>query len=207
MQILTIKNYFMKHLLKFTLLLLVASFLCSCWINKQVVIQDPQYLGNQFDQMKGLTKNEILQAMGVPDRSTSDGNGGEIMRYENRKLITNSFANSSTTTNSQGGAIAGYNTYGNPVVYDASQSKTNYGYASNTTTTEQVQFVEAFINGQGICYKVRANVGDIYSKPVYECHKVANSGLLWMLMPPITIYGIPVAIWYLCNRNKIKPCN
>ena len=196
----------MRNFIKILLLIVVASSMSSCWVNKQIMTKSPMVIGNQYDQMKGLTKNEILQAMGVPDRTASDGNGGEIMRYEDRKVVTNSFANSSTTTNSRSGAVAGYNSYGNPVAYGASQSNTNYGYASNTTTSEQVKYVEAFINRQGVCYKVRANVGDIYSQPEYRCARVANPNLLWMLMPPITIWGIPVAIWSACNKNKVKPC-
>ena len=194
----------MKNLIKSLLLFVIANGMSSCWVTTQFKVRPSTGIQNEFEVLKGKTKNEILQAMGVPDRSMSDGNGGEIMRYENREVVTSSYANSSTTTNSRSGVVAGYNAYGDPAAYGASRSNTNYGYASNTTTSEQVQFVEAFINRQGVCYNVRANIGDIYE---YKCVRVANENLLWWLMPPFTVVaGIPVTIWYLCNKNKVKPC-
>ena len=194
----------MKNLIKLLLLFVIANGMSSCWVTTQIKVRPSTGIQNEFEVLKGKTKNEILQAMGVPDRSMSDGNGGEIMRYENREFVTSSYANSSTTTNNRSGVVAGYNAYGNPAAYGASRSNTNYGYASNTTTSEKVQFVEAFINGQGVCYNVRANYGDIYET---KCVRVPNESLLWWLMPPFTVVpGIPVTIWYLCNKNKVKPC-
>ena len=194
----------MKNLIKLLLLFVIANGMSSCWVTTQIKVRPSTGIQNEYEVLKGMTKNQVLQAMGVPDRSMSDGNGGEIMRYENREVVTSSYANSSTTTNSRSGVVAGYNAYGDPAAYGASRSNTNYGYASNTTTSEKVQFVEAFINGQGVCYNVRANIGDIYE---YKCVRVANENLLWWLMPPFTVVaGIPVTIWYLCNKNKVKPC-
>ena len=194
----------MKNLIKLLLLFVIANGMSSCWVTTQIKVRPSTGIQNEYEVLKGMTKNQVLQAMGVPDRSMSDGNGGEIMRYENREFVTSSYANSSTTTNNRSGVVAGYNAYGDPAAYGASRSNTNYGYASNTTTSEKVQFVEAFINRQGVCYNVRANIGDIYE---YKCVRVANENLLWWLMPPFTVVaGIPVTIWYLCNKNKVKPC-
>lgn len=194
----------MKNLIKLLLLFVIANCMSSCWVTTQIKVRPSTGIQNEYEVLKGMTKNQVLQAMGVPDRSMSDGNGGEIMRYENREVVTSSYANSSTTTNSRSGVVAGYNAYGDPAAYGASRSNTNYGYASNTTISEQVKFVEAFINGQGVCYIVRANYGDIYET---KCVRVPNESLLWWLMPPFTMVpGIGVGIWYLCNKNKVKPC-
>ena len=202
----------MKNLTIFSMLLLVAITLSSCWTTSYVTITDKpsEYQGNRYKKMVGMTKSQIIQAMGdVPEKTMSDGNGGEIMVYENRTLVTNSKASSSTTSRTASAAVAGYNSYGNPAAVGASQTNTNYGYSSNTTTQEHKAYVNFFIGSNNKCYNVQTNVGDIYSpaQTHRECRKVANPNLLWTLMPPLTLFvGLPVSIWYLCNMNKVKPC-
>lgn len=189
-------------------MLLVAASLTSCWTKQTVVTKQPQYLYNTYDQMKGYTKSQIYQAMGdVQDRSMPDGNGGEILVYENRKIVTNSSSTTTTTSNTNSAAVAGYDIYGNPAAVGASQTKTNTGYSSKTTTQEQKNYVNFFIGTNGKCYRVQSNVGNVYSPAEYGCVKQANKNLLWMLMPPITPIGIISSIWYGCNKDKTKPCN
>lgn len=190
----------------FIFCLFCAVSLSSCWVNTSVVTSPPRYKGNVYKKMVGMTKNSILQTMSAPDRTTSDGNGGEILIYEKRSTISNTRSSAASSSYTNSAAVAGYNQYGNPAAVGASQTNSGYNYASQTVVSEEKAYIHFFINNQGKCYKVNANVGDEYYPAKRSCVRVANKSLLWTLMPPITIFGIPVAIWYLCNRNKTKPC-
>lgn len=196
---------------KIILLMTLCVFsLSSCWVQRTITVTDKesQYLGNRYDKMKGYTENQILQVMSVPDRTMSDGKGGKILIYENKTLVTNSNAVASSVTTTNGAAVAGYTYGGNAAVVSGSKSAYDYGYSSQTTTHEDKAYVNFFINTEGICYNVNANIGDMWSQKVQhtECVKVANNNLLWLLMPPLTVWGIPVAIWYLTKRNVVKRC-
>lgn len=183
----------------------------SCWVKQSVTVTDkaPQYLGNRYKDMKGSTKQQILLDMGASDRTMADGKGGEILIYENKTLVTQSDAVAVSTTSSRSAAVAGQTYGGNPAVVAGGSSTSVGDYSSLTTTREEKAFVHFFINSNGICYDVKCNVGDRWSAAQTHqgCYKTANKSLLWFLMPPLTLYGIPVSIWYLCNKNKVKPCN
>ena len=203
----------MKKSLIFSVLLLIAISLSSCWTTSYVTVTDKpsEYQGNRYKKMVGMTKSQIIQAMGdVPEKSMSDGGTGEIMVYENRSLVTNSSASSSTTSRTASAAVAGYNIYGNPAAVGASQTNTNYGYSSNTTTQEHKAYVNFFIDSNNKCYNVQTNIGDIYSpaETHQECVKTASViPVILSMVPPLTIVpGIPVLIWYLRNKDKVKPC-
>lgn len=180
--------------------------LTSCWVNQTVVKTPPKYTGNVYQKMQGKSKNSILQSMSAPDRTTSDGNGGEILIYEKKSTISNTNSAASSTSYTNSAAVAGYNQYGNPAAVGASRTNSGYNYASQTVTSEEKAYIHFFIDRNGTCYKVNTNVGDTYSPAKTTCVRVANKDLLWMLIPPITPWGIIPAIWYGCNKNKVKPC-
>ena len=203
----------MRNITIFSVLLLVAMTMSSCWTTNLVTIVDQpsRYQGNIYKDMVGMTKAEIINEMGdVPERSMTDGRSGEIIVYENRTLVTHSEAYASLNANSGGRRVIGYDNFGNEITTATSQTNANMGYSSSTTTRERKLYANFFIGKDGKCYKVQTNVGDIYSPELThnECVKVANPNLLFTLIPPITItVGIPVLIWYLVNRERVKPCD
>ena len=182
--------------------------LTSCWVNKQVVTNPPKYMGNVYKKMEGKSKNYILQSLSAPDKITSDGNGGEILVYEKKTTITNTTAAATSSSYTNSAVVSGYDIYyGNPAAVGASKTKSGYDYASQTVTSEKKTYIHFFINSYGKCYRVNTNVGNIYSPAETTCVRVANKDLLWTLIPPATIFvGIPVSIWYACNKNKRLPC-
>lgn len=191
----------MKTLFYFLMLIFVGCTFTSCWTT-YTTYTPPEDLSAQYDCLRGETKNQILQVMGVPDRTLSDGAGGEILRYEQRKYIVSSSSKSSSSSYSSSSATAGYNYFGNATAHGSGYSDTYDKYSSTTTSQEQINFVEAFINKQGVCYRVRANVWSDAQKGC--CRKADPAICWWILYPPV---GIPCLIWYFCNCKKVKPCH
>lgn len=151
--------------INFLLLMLVSVVMTSCWTVQSVTVTDipEKYIGNEYDELVGMSKAEILEVMSIPGRTTDDGLGGEVLLYE--RMV----------------------------------KKPPYGI-------EEKEYVHVFVNTDRICYKVDTNIGDLYEPAVthQECYKVPNRGLLWMLMPPITVWGIIPAIWYAAQNAKVN---
>ena len=63
----------------FRLFILVAVALCavSCYVQKEY-LDEPQY----SEQYLGLSYGDIIDLLGPPERTTSDGRGGTILIYE-----------------------------------------------------------------------------------------------------------------------------
>ncbi len=64
-----------------------------------------------------------------------------------------------------------------------------------------------------VCYKVKANIGDMYSEPLTheECVRVPNSNteralLIFNCIPGPNLITLWSWFWFLANRDKQKPC-
>ena len=201
-------NY--KHILLLTMIA-VCTMSCKQIVSFTRTVQEPQYLGNDYKEMKGYTENQILRTMSSPTRTESDGAGGKILVYEDRQIITDSNSSYTTTSRTSGGSTT---TVGQNIWTGAPQASTN---ASSSTTTrhntsgqsvtyEDKAFVNFFINPEGVCYDVATNVGDRYSEKITEqvCYKAPKSlspHVMWTLIPPLTLIGIPLTIAYLATRG------
>ena len=194
---------------KFLLLMLVGVTMTSCWTVQSVTVTDipEKYIGNAFDELVGMTKAEILEDMSIPDRTMDDGLGGEVLIYEKKEQVTKTsgYVTTSSTTNVNTKPVTNAWT-GQTSLASTGRTSTTTGQHSTSVTKEHKDYVNVFINTNGVCYKVDTNIGDMYDPAVthQECYKVPNRGLLWMLIPPITIYGIIPAIWYAAQNAKVK---
>ena len=195
--------------IKFLLLMLVGVTMTSCWTVQSVTVTDipEKYIGNAFDELVGMTKAEVLEDMSIPDRTMDDGLGGEVLIYEKKEQVTKTsgYVTTSSTTNVNTKPVTNAWT-GQTSLASTGRTSTTTGQHSTSVTEEHKDYVNVFINANGVCYKVDTNIGDMYDPAVthQECYKVPNRGLLWMLMPPITIYGIIPAIWYAAQNAKVK---
>lgn len=149
----------------------------------------------------------MLTELSVPDRTMDDGLGGEILIYEDKAQVTETEGRvtSSSTTNINTKPVT--NTWtGQTSLSSTGRTSTTNTQNSTSVTTEYKDYLNVFINQSGVCYKIDTNVGDIYEPAVThkECYKVPNPGLLWMLIHPITVYGIIPAIWYAAQNAKVK---
>lgn len=194
---------------KFLLLMLVGVTMTSCWVTKTITVTDipEKYIGNAFDELVGMTKAEVLEDMSIPDRTMDDGLGGEVLIYEKKEQVTKTsgYVTTSSTTNVNTKPVTNAWT-GQTSLASTGRTSTTTGQHSTSVTEEHKDYVNVFINTNGVCYKVDTNIGDMYDPAVthQECYKVPNRGLLWMLIPPITIYGIIPAIWYAAQNAKVK---
>lgn len=195
--------------IKFLLLMLVGVTMTSCWTVQSVTVTDipEKYIGNAFDELVGMTKAEVLEDMSIPDRTMDDGLGGEVLIYEKKEQVTKTsgYVTTSSTTNVNTKPVTNAWT-GQTSLASTGRTSTTTGQHSTSVTEEHKDYVNVFINATGVCYKVDTNIGDMYDPAVthQECYKVPNRGLLWMLIPPITIYGIIPAIWYAAQNAKVK---
>ncbi len=85
----------------------IVASVCSCKVvtyTQTQTLKEPsqEVIGNEFNDMIGLTKNQILQAMSTPKRTETDGAGGEILVYEDIKYVSNSSESYSARSNSYG---------------------------------------------------------------------------------------------------------
>ena len=195
--------------IKFLLLMLVGVTMTSCWVTKTITVTDipEKYIGNAFDELVGMTKAEVLEDMSIPDRTMDDGLGGEVLIYEKKEQVTKTsgYVTTSSTTNVNTKPVTNAWT-GQTSLASTGRTSTTTGQHSTSVTEEHKDYVNVFINTNGVCYKVDTNIGDMYDPAVthQECYKVPNRGLLWMLMPPITVWGIIPAIWYAAQNAKVK---
>src|ERR1035441_6084330 len=88
------------------ILIVIPLILNSCYINHQIVHYKFEY--NAYQACMGKSKNEILRTMGVPNRSMSDGAGGEVLIYENTTITTQAYQSYITYGASQSASAAVY---------------------------------------------------------------------------------------------------
>ena len=141
----------------FLLLMLVCVVMTSCWTVQSVTVTDipEKYIGNAFDDLVGMTKAEVLEDMSVPDRTMDDGLGGEVLIYEKKEQVskTTGYSAASATTR----PVTNYWT-GQTSLQSSGYNSMN----SSTVTQENKEYVNVFIDANSTCYKVDANIGDIY---------------------------------------------
>ena len=187
--------------IKFLLLMLVGVTMTSCWTYHSITVTDipKQYIGNKYDVLVGMSKADVLAEMSVPDRTMDDGLGGEVLIYEKKEQVSKTTGYSAASASTK--PVTNY--------WTGQTSLQSTGYNSmnsSTVTKENKEYVNVFINADNICYKIDANIGDIYEPAVthQECYKAPNSKLLWMLMPPIMVIGWIPALWVIAQDAKIK---
>ena len=198
----------------------IVASVCSCKVvtyTRTKTLKEPsqEVIGNEFNDMIGLTKNQILQAMSTPKRTETDGAGGEILVYEDIKYVSNSSESYSARSNSYGttdsyaesgtvGRSAGY--IGASASYSAGSASSASQNTSSTNTHRQAQsvsgevkkYVNFFINAEGKCYNVKANYGDkyktipgVYQNCTYKKKKYSPAGyILWVCPVAGLIYTI-----------------
>src|SRR5690606_38992360 len=138
--------------LNFALFLMSFITLQSCYVTSYT------YVGNVLDDMIGMNKNQILRSIGVPERTMDDGNGGEILIYENFSQTTLSSASAYGTgeSNTKSNLTFGYNSiYGNSNTRTSANIK-SYGY-SKTFTTKTYRNI--YIDKNNIVYDYQTNFG------------------------------------------------
>lgn len=135
-------------------LLITATFLCSCTTTKYYSLAD-----SYWKKYGNATKNEIYRSFGVPTRTVSMNDGEYVLVYE--KYVTSTTTNSYSNTNANANATVGSyyttdQTYAN--VYGNSS---NYS-GSNTSTSNNRYFTEFYMNKNDRCYSLRTT--DTYGK-------------------------------------------
>lgn len=186
--------------------MLVCVVMTSCWTVQSVTVTDipEKYIGNAFDDLVGMTKAEVLEDMSVPDRTMDDGLGGEILVYEKKEQVTKTtgrVTTSSTTINTKPVTNAWT---GETSLSSTGRTSTTNTQNSTSVTQEHKDYVNVFINTNGVCYKVDTNIGDLYEPAVthQECYKVPKPSVFaaW-ICPPI---GLIASIWYLAQNAKVN---
>ncbi|MBE6201008.1 MAG: hypothetical protein E7134_02325 [Rikenellaceae bacterium] len=112
---------------KFLLLTLVMIGMTSC-TTTYYVSREPEIK----NALIGCTYQSVISAMGVPNRQTTDGEGGTILVYE------------ATTSDSVATA------------YDVNYFTGTYTPGFRTTT--HTNYVYVYMNSQGKCYDVQTNL-------------------------------------------------
>ena len=164
-----------------------------------------KYIGNAFDDLVGMTKAEVLEDMSVPDRTMGDGLGGEILVYEKKEQVTKTTGRvtTSSTTNVSTKPVTNAWT-GETSLSSTGRTSTTNTQNSTSVTQEHKEYVNVFINTNGVCYKVDTNIGDLYEPAVthQECYKVPKTSVFaaW-ICPPI---GLIASIWYLAQNAKVN---
>lgn len=192
---------------KFLLLMLVCVVMTSCWTVQSVTVTDipEKYIGNAFDDLVGMTKAEVLEDMSVPDRTMDDGLGGEILVYEKKEQVTKTTGRvtTSSTTNVNTKPVTNAWT-GETSLSSTGRTSTTNTQNSTSVTQEHKDYVNVFINTNGICYKVDTNIGDLYEPAVthQECYKVPKTSVFaaWIVPP----FGLIASIWYLAQNAKVN---
>jgi hypothetical protein len=194
------------------IMLFVALNMVSCYSSYTT----SKFLGNTYQSGVGKSKNEILRTYGVPDRSSEDGAGGEVLIYEKITQTTVSNSNSQSYGASKAAGAAGYNKYGTAVGVGESRSASTTNGNSITQTSNEKTFVNYFVNKDGIVYDYKANCGDNYE---YSKNRCFMPGFTWLLIassaayPPLLIATVPVGVLLhvrakkrnmICGKKKLE---
>lgn len=132
-------NMKVKYIYKIIIIFLFCGILTSCYTTQLVSAQD--------DYQKacvGLTKYEIKNNFGIPDRVVYDTELGEIFIYEKFYTTTSGYSKTSASADA-------YATYG---VHANGRSTTNEHYS---TINERAYIEFYFREGENKCYNVRTN--------------------------------------------------
>lgn len=138
-----------KISLRCVYLLLCILALSSCSTTK-VGLHPEMYVEDDFPAFRkqciGQTYNQIVTSLGAPQRQSPDGNGGNILVYEN------------TTTTSISSSIA--------KAYDVNYATGTYtpGLETATQQTTTTDYVQYFVNSNNICYEVKTNISMRHTK-------------------------------------------
>lgn len=109
-------------------LILAVLGLTSCSSYRYTASLQPEY-----ERMYvGKSHNYIVSAMGAPDRTTSDGNGGQILIYERTVMLSQQVAT-------------------NVDVWSGT-------YTPGTYSSTNTSYVHFFVNQSGNCYRVNTNL-------------------------------------------------
>jgi hypothetical protein len=187
--------------MKTILLIAVTLSLTSCYST----YTSSKFLGNTYQSGVGKSKNEILRTYGVPDRTSEDGAGGEVLIYE--KITQTTVSNSSSETYGAGKAVgaAGYNRYGTAVGVGENRTAATTSGNSVTKTSNEKTFVNFFVNKDGVVYDYKANCGNNYE---YTKQKCFRPGLTWLTIactavyPPLLIVTVPTGILVHSSAKK-----
>lgn len=117
---------FIKSMCKCSLFIMITLLSISCTTTKYASLQQDYY-----NAMAGKTHNQIVSALGAPDRQTSDGQGGTILIYEEH---------------SQQSIATAHN-----VNYYSGT------YTPGVNTTTHTDYIHVYINSSGKCYNVKTN--------------------------------------------------
>lgn len=209
----------MKKTINLFFLMLVACVMTSCWSVKSISVVDipERFAGNKHDYLVGMTRAQVYEEMSLPNRVEDNGAGGKILVYETVEHITENIQKhtySASASAASKGASSAAAVAGNGVAVGAGNSATVAGMQANenstnssvVTTKENRTYVNVFINQDDICYKVKANFGDIYEPAVThtECFKWPSGWNLFWLCPPFTPVGIFTSIWYFKQAEKLE---
>ena len=148
----------------FCLIIAVLS-LTSCSSYRYTVSLQPEY----EKMYVGKSHNYIVSAMGAPDRTTTDGNGGQILIYERTVMLSQQVAT-------------------NVDVWSGTYTPGSY----STTNTSYVHF---FVNQSGNCYRVNTNLTEErIDQKKYK--KSARSGLIYagMFLLGVPLIGLILAL-------------
>ncbi len=142
----------------FLFIILLSAVSCRTWYT---VSLQPK-ISNDF---VGKSHNYIVSAMGAPSRTTSDGNGGQILIYEKTSALSQAVAT-------------------NVDIFNGT-------YTPGTYTTTSTDYVQFYVNNRGNCYKVNTNLTEEYSefskgKTIALIACTAGPVLLWMLYLAVT---------------------
>lgn len=121
----------MKKILFFNAFAVLALLFTSCGPTTSILSMHDDYANIYI----GKSYQEILLALGAPDRETSDGANGSVLIYEDETTLTTTKA---TKEN--------YNQYSGTYVPGAR--------SSSTTITS---FLHLFVNADKICYNLKTN--------------------------------------------------
>ena len=126
---------------------LIRSFILFCTIISFESCYTTQYVPAQDDWKKtciGLSKAQIKEQIGIPNRVVNDKELGEILIYEKFSTETTGYSR----TKAYADAYAGYGVHANGV------TTTNDIYS----TTDKRDYIEFYFKeGSDICYNVRTN--------------------------------------------------
>lgn len=146
-------------MLKKTLIsVLGLAFLASCSTTYTVSLQ------REYERdFVGKSHNYIVSAFGAPDRTTSDGNDGQILIYEDTAILSQEVA---TNVN--------YNTR---------------TYTPGTYSTTSKTYAHFYVDHYGNCYKVKTNRTEerVDAAKVRQNDKAVGIGLLAWLGIPLVV--------------------
>jgi len=169
----------------------------SCYTTQ--ISYQTSYTHNVYKPMLGKTKNEAIRTYGVPDRTSDDGAGGEVLIYEKITQTTTTNVNSATYggSNTHGAAVYGNNGAAGSVYSRNGQVSSGNGISQ---TTSNKAFLNLFVDKNGVIYDFKASEnGDRYETKTYQTRcfdRFTTWGgvLISAVFPPLLLATIPIAI-------------